>query len=188
MTDKSQDERAPIVLIGFMGSGKSTIGRRLARRLGREFVDLDSEIERAAGATIPQIFLQEGEAKFRERETEALRAMLLQPSVIASGGGIVTRPENRALLQAATSQRTAVIYLQALPETLAERIRRQPGTRPLIDGQGGPLDLEATRQRVEQLLAERRCFYHECATNVVNTDDRNFEAVIDEIQCILPGQ
>lgn len=170
-----------ILLIGFMGSGKSSIGRRVARRLHCDFLDLDKEIEAEAGCKIPQIFLREGEEKFRQRETNLLRKIIKKEAVIASGGGLVTRPENRALLLQAAARGTNIVYLQADPHTLAERIRRQPGKRPLIDGPGRPLDFEATKQRVEELLAARRAFYEECATQVVSTDGREFEEVVDEI-------
>lgn len=150
--------QSSILLIGFMGSGKSSIGRRLARRLNCPFTDLDQEIERAAGMKIPQIFEIEGEEKFRGRETQILRDILQNPAVIASGGGLVTRRENRALLRGAAVQGTAIAYLRGSPATLTERIRRQPGKRPLIDGPGEPLDYEATRRRVEELLFARADF------------------------------
>ena len=170
-----------ILLIGFMGCGKSSIGRRVARRLRCEFLDLDREIEIAARKKIAQIFASEGEEEFRRRETHTLRRVLKKSAVIASGGGVVTRPENRVLLAEAATRGTNIVYLQAGPDTLAERIRRQPGKRPLIDGPGKPLDYGATKRRVEELLAERAAFYEECATLVVLTDGRDFEVVVDEI-------
>jgi shikimate kinase len=170
-----------LILIGFMGSGKSSVGRRLARRLGCGFLDLDSEIERVAGQSIPQIFALEGEEKFREYETRVLQSVLQEEAVIASGGGLVTRPENRALLREAAARGAHVVYLKASPQTLAERIRRQPGTRPLIDGPGAPLDTEATRRRVEELLAMRAQFYEECATVTIQSDGAPFETVIQQI-------
>lgn len=169
-----------------MGSGKSSIGRRLARRLRSEFLDLDREIELSAGKKIPQIFADEGEEEFRYRETQALRKSLKKSVVIASGGGLVTRPENRALLREAAAQGASIVYLKAQPDTLAERIRRQPGKRPLIDGPGKPLNYEATKSRVEELLATRQDFYQECATHTVETDGRDFEDVIEEIVSALP--
>lgn len=175
-----------VVLIGFMGSGKSSIGRRLARRLRYEFLDLDREVELSAGKKISQIFADEGEEEFRRRETQALRKSLKKSAVIASGGGLVTRPENRALLREAAGQGASIIYLKAQSDTLAERIRRQPGKRPLIDGPGQPLNYEDTRSRVEELLESRREFYEECATHTVVTDGRDLEVVVDEIVSALP--
>ena len=170
-----------LVLVGFMGSGKSSIGRRVARRLRCAFLDLDREVEVAAGKRIPQIFADEGEEAFRRREIQALRDALKKAVVVASGGGLVTRPENRAALREAVEQGTSIIYLKAEPSTLAERIRRQPGKRPLIDGPGKILDYEATKQRVEELLALRQELYQECATHTVVTDGRDFDSVVDEI-------
>ena len=164
-----------------MGCGKSSIGRRVARRLRCAFLDLDREIEIASRKKIAQIFASEGEEEFRQRETQTLRKVLKKPAVIASGGGVVTRPENRALLAEAATRGTNIVYLQAGSDTLAERIRRQPGKRPLIDGPGKPLDFHATKRRVEELLAARTAFYEECATVIVSTDGRDFEAVVDEI-------
>jgi len=175
------NRNSSLLLIGFMGSGKSSIGRRVARRLRYAFVDLDKEVELGAGKKIPQIFADEGEEAFRQRETQALCKVLKQPAVIASGGGLVTRPENRAALREAVEKGTSIIYLKAEPATLAERIRRQPGKRPLIDGPGQVLDYEATRRRVEELLAVRQEFYEECATHTVVTDGLDFDIVVDSI-------
>lgn len=174
-----------LLLIGFMGSGKSSIGRRVAKRLKRPFLDVDKEIEIAAGQKIPQLFASEGEENFRQRETAALREALTKSAVIASGGGIVTRPENRDLLREVASQGAHIVYLKARPETLAERIRRQPGKRPLIDGPGQILNYAATKKRVEELLSLRASFYEECATAVVCTDNRSVESVLDEIVSVV---
>src|SRR5690349_9059414 len=104
-----------ILLIGFMGSGKSCVGRRLAGALRYSFIDLDEAIENAAGMRIPQIFATEGEAGFRRRETAALHGMLAQAAVIASGGGLVTLAENRALLHDAAQRGSQIVYLRAQP-------------------------------------------------------------------------
>ena len=170
-----------LVLIGFMGSGKSSIGRRLASALRLPFIDLDAEIEKSAGMRIPSIFAAEGEAGFRRYETQSLRAVLDKSAVIASGGGLVTREENRSLLHAAARNGARIVYLRAQADTLAKRIRRQPGTRPLIDGHGTPLDMEATRLRVEELLSQRAAWYEECATLTVDTDKINADGVVRHI-------
>ena len=92
--------RKPVLLIGMMGCGKSTVGRLLAERMRLPLIDLDEEIARAAGKTIPEIFAQEGEAGFRARETAALeRALAREDGVIATGGGIVTRAENIRMMR-----------------------------------------------------------------------------------------
>lgn len=169
------------VLIGFMGSGKSSVGRRLASALRLPFIDLDSDIEKAAGMRISQIFAAIGEAEFRRCETEALRIVLGKPAVISSGGGLVTREENRALLRTAAQNGSHIVYLRAQADTLAGRIRRQPGTRPLIDGHDTPLDMEATRKRVRELLAERAAWYEDCATLTIDTDRLRADGVVSEI-------
>lgn len=160
----------PVVLIGFMGSGKSAVARRLARMLHRRALDLDAMIEHDARCSIPHLFATQGEAAFRARETDALRHALTGHAVVATGGGIVTREENLALLQNAAQNGAQIVYLRARPETLAKRIRRQPGTRPLIDGQGAPLDLPTTQARVEELLAQREQSYEHAATLSIDTD------------------
>ena len=164
-----------------MGCGKSSIGRRVARRLRCPFLDLDREIEHAAGHKIAQIFALEGEESFRQLETQTLRKIITKPAIIASGGGIVTRRENRDLLADAAKNGTAIVYLKAKPETLAKRIRRQPGKRPLIDGTGQPLDYKATKRRVEEFLVGRAAWYEACATAIICTDGLEFEAVVDKI-------
>jgi len=170
-----------IILIGFMGSGKSSVARRLARRLKWEAVDLDQSIERAAGRRIAEIFAGDGEDAFRALETAALREALQTPSVIATGGGIVTRPENRELLREASEQGALVVYLRATPQRLVERIRRQPGKRPLIDGDALLNEVD-TRKRVEHLLADRARFYESCADVIVDTDALRPDEVAEAIQ------
>jgi len=176
--------QAPIVLIGFMGSGKSSVARRLAFRLGCEYVDLDNRIEVAAGQSIADIFSERGEAAFRLLETQELRDALQSPTVISPGGGTVTQPVNREILRSAIAQGAAVIYLRAQPHTLADRIRRQPGKRPLIDG-GKTLDMDATRRRVEELLEQRREHYESMATITIDTDGATLDDVSSEIEALL---
>jgi shikimate kinase len=166
-----------IVLVGFMGSGKSSVARVLARRLELPLLDLDSCIEASAHKSVAQIFADEGEDRFRALESEALRHSLLQPGVLATGGGVPTREENRAALQNAQAQ---VVYLRAQPETLATRIRRQTGTRPLIDGDR-VLDWNETRARVAELLAQRADHYERCADIVIDVDHSSVGQIAEEI-------
>ena len=125
-----------IVLIGLPGSGKSAVGRRLASRHGATFVDLDEVIEHEAGARIPEIFAEEGEAGFRARERAAIQALGVPDDateirrVIAPGGGAVVDPRNRWLLY----RGRVPIWLDGRPEILAQRLRRSPSIRPLITG------------------------------------------------------
>ncbi|QIG81023.1 shikimate kinase [Stakelama tenebrarum] len=119
----------PIVLIGLMGAGKSTVGRRLAQRLDLPFVDADSEIESAAGMTISEIFDKFGEAHFRDGERRVLARLIDDdtPKVIATGGGAFLNDDTRTLIL----DRTLAVWLDAEPHVLAERVSRRD-TRPLL--------------------------------------------------------
>ena len=141
-----------IVLVGLPGSGKSAVGRRLAQRHGATFVDLDERIERDTGRTIPEIFADDGEAAFRTLERRAV--IDLGPAdpepaivhVIASGGGAVVDPRNRWALYRGRSS----VWLDGRPEVLAQRLRRSPRVRPLIEARdpiGAVRDLGAKRER-----------------------------------------
>lgn len=121
---------SPIVLVGLMGVGKSTVGRRLANRLRVPFVDADHAIEEAAGMSVNEIFAQFGEPYFRDGERRVIARLVDgRPKVIATGGGAFINDETRALI---LEQATA-IWLNASPEVLAERVRRRD-TRPLLRG------------------------------------------------------
>ena len=133
----------PIVLIGLMGVGKTTVGRRLAMRLGLPFVDADHEIEAAAGMTVSEIFDRFGEAHFRDGERRVIARLIDGlPKVIATGGGAFLHPETRALI---LDQATAV-WLHAEPRILADRVRRRD-TRPLLRGRD-PLQVLSELARV----------------------------------------
>ena len=180
---KSDNAASPgagaIVLIGFMGSGKSSVARLLARDLKREAIDLDKVVEQMTGRTVAQLFATQGEAAFRALETEALQAALQTSRIISTGGGVPTQAQNRTLLKQAPAG-TCVVYLKAQPHTLATRIRRQPGKRPLIDG-GAVLNLAQTQARVAQLLAERAAHYEACADMIIDTDALRLPAVAQAI-------
>lgn len=158
-----------IFLLGFMGSGKSAVARHLSRALEWPLVDLDALIEARLGTSIADYFVREGEAKFRAVETETLRAISERRAVVSLGGGVPVRAVNREILASAVQNGALVAYLQTSPVILAQRIRRAPGKRPLIDGDGH-LDLEATQRRVEELMEQREGFYLRCANMVVQTD------------------
>ncbi len=120
----------PIVLVGLMGAGKTTVGRRLAQRLRLPFVDADHEIERAAGMTVTDIFDRFGEAHFRDGERRVIARLIDgTPRVVATGGGAFINPETRALIL----DRALAIWLDAEPAVLADRVRRRD-TRPLLRG------------------------------------------------------
>lgn len=173
----SQVLSRPLVLIGFMGSGKSSVGRSVARRLTAPYIDLDACIEERAGVSIAQLFASRGEDAFRQIETQVLGESLHHAAIIATGGGVVTREPNRSVLKAASQSGLAiVVYLRAQPETLTERIRRQPGLRPLIDGQS-TLGQVQTAARVRELLATRAPLYEECADAIIDTDGRTLDDI-----------
>ncbi len=138
-----------IVLIGFMGTGKSSCGRALATRLGCAFIDLDKYIENKEKMGIPEIFATKGETYFREKEREAVREVAQRKGVIiATGGGAVKDEENVALLK----ERGIIVCLSADVDTILQRTARR-GERPMLDGQ------EDRRKGVEELLASRQAMY-----------------------------
>lgn len=138
-----------IVLIGFMGTGKSSCGKALATRLGCAFVDLDKTIETKEGMSIPEIFTAKGEAYFREKEREAVREVAQRKgAVIATGGGAVKDEENFAALK----ERGVIICLTADIDTILARTERR-GERPMLDGQ------EDRRKGIEELLESRQAMY-----------------------------
>lgn len=149
-----------VVLIGFMGTGKSSVGRRVADSLGFIFVDTDQIVVELAGKPIPRIFAEDGEARFREWETEALRRCAARDrQVIATGGGIVTQPRNLDLLR----ETGYVFWLKATPEAVLQRVARNRD-RPLLQTD----DPLAT---IRELLTARAEWYRACAEEEVNTTD-----------------
>ena len=152
-----------IVLLGLRGAGKSSVARELARALGREAVDTDDLVAERARKSIARTFAEDGEARFRELEAEALRDALARRSIVAPGGGAVTRPENR---EAIRDSGALVVYLRARPETLAARVEADAAsaaTRPAL-APGGPL------AEARALLAAREAHYLGLAQLVVETD------------------
>ncbi|MEY2633744.1 MAG: hypothetical protein RIR00_2398 [Pseudomonadota bacterium] len=145
-----------IYLIGLMGAGKTTVGRQLARRLGRPFLDSDHEIEARTGVRIPTIFEIEGEEGFRRREIQVIDELSQESGlVVATGGGVVLRPENRQRL----GESGWVVYLNVPPLLLYERTRHDRN-RPL-------LQVENPLERLENLHTQRDPFYREIADLVV---------------------
>ncbi|ACR11823.1 shikimate kinase AroK [Teredinibacter turnerae] len=160
----------PVFLVGPMGAGKSTIGRMLAQRLEAEFHDTDQVIEARTGADIPWIFDVEGEAGFRDRETSVLDDLAqYQDVVIATGGGIVTREQNRHILQAAGT----VIYLTASIDQLVNRTYKDK-KRPL-------LQVDNPREKIVELYTVRDPLYRSVADYVLVTDGRSPKYVVQHI-------
>lgn len=160
-----------IILIGFMGSGKSSVGKRLARRLNYHFEDTDQMIEMKAGCTINHIFERKGEAYFRELETailEEIKSFTTQ-TVIATGGGMPVAKHNRERLK----EIGHVVYLKASKETIVKRLSGDK-TRPKLRG-------DNLSGKVDQLLTIREPIYEEAAHQVVETDSKPFDEIIDLI-------
>lgn len=163
-----------IFLVGPMGSGKSTIGRQLAKKLQRKFFDSDREIEKRTGVSISWIFEMEGEEGFREREQKIIEELtMMKDIVLATGGGAVLAEENRRNLS-----RGKVVYLVTSAEQLYRRTSRDT-SRPLL--QGGD-----RRQKIKQLMDQRDPLYREVADVVLQTGDqsvtRTVNAVIKQLQ------
>jgi shikimate kinase len=162
--------RGNLFLVGLMGAGKSTLGRQLARRLAKRFVDADHELEERLGVTIPTIFEIECETGFRDREEAVIDDLTqLTDIVLATGGGAVLRPASRERLKA----NGTVIYLFADPETLWDRVRNSRH-RPMLQA----VD---PRQRLFDLYAQRDALYREVADHVIPSDR---EAVVRFV-CLL---
>ncbi|HRK32895.1 MAG TPA: shikimate kinase [Tepidisphaeraceae bacterium] len=147
-----------IMLVGYRGSGKSSIGRRLACELSQNFADTDAMIVRQAGRSIAGIFIDQGEAYFRDLEAAAVaEACKLDDHVVALGGGAVLRPENRAAIKASGA---SVIYLKCDPAVLLRRIGADPSSaesRPPLTSAGGGIE------EIQRLLTERESLYREVA-------------------------
>ena len=159
-----------VFLTGFMGTGKTAVGRELARRLGLRFVDLDHEIEREAGMRVTDIFARHGEADFRSRERAVIERMRADSgAVVATGGGAVVDVENRRRMRAAGS----IVCLRADVATILERVGGGAG-RPLLAG------TEDKAERVRALLEARAAAYAD-ADHHVETSGRSIIAIVDEI-------
>jgi len=163
-----------LFLIGYRGTGKTTVAQLVAGRLGWPWLDTDVEIERQAGQSIAEIFARSGESAFRDWETRVLEESLkCQAAVIALGGGIILRERNRKLLQPGGK----TVWLTALPETLWKRIAQDAmtaGRRPNLTTGGG-------LNEIEEILAKRLPLYRECADWVVDTEGKSPAEVARDI-------
>jgi shikimate kinase len=159
-----------LVLVGMMGAGKTSIGRRVGKRLGRRHVDLDVAIERAAAMRVTEIFAAEGEAGFRDREHIVLVHTLAddEPLVISTGGGAVLRADNRAVMR----DRSVVVWLRATPSTLLTRVG---------DGSGRPMLAGDPLGQLTRLVAERASEYAAAAHHIVDVDRLSFDRVTDRV-------
>ena len=167
-----------IVLVGLMGAGKSTVGRRLAARLGMDFIDADEEIERAAGMSIAEIFERYGEAAFRDGERRVIARIIHGPAcVLATGGGAFVNDETRALILA----EALAIWLDADVDTLAARVARR-STRPLLIGKD-------PRAVLTELAAARNPLYAQAPLRVPSASaphDVTVEAILKALETCQP--
>lgn len=155
-----------LVLVGLMGSGKSSVGRRVAETSHRSFVDTDHRIEKIAGLSIRDIFSNHGESEFRRMESDVLRDVLSSatPTVVATGGGVVLSEVNRDLLGG-----HHVIWLRATIDTLATRLVHTASRRPLLDGD--------VRERLLALERDRSNLYRVVSSRIVDVDDLEVDEV-----------
>ena len=169
-----------VILTGFMATGKTEVGRRLARRLGRPFVDIDGLVETAAGRTVADIFAAEGEQRFRELERTAVaEACRVPDAVVATGGGTLLDPENRRRLAAAGP----IVCLSAPAAEILRRVD-DPKSRPLLANGRADGDRLA---RIERLLADRAPIYA-LATHAVDTAGLSLDEVVERVSALVAGR
>jgi len=163
--------KSSIALIGFMGVGKTAVGKVLAKKLNREFVELDSLIERKAGKPIPEIFEQDGEVAFRELEIEVTRGVAGNKNqVIACGGGIVLNKINIDRLK----RDSIIVYLTASPRVILERVSNGDGGRPLLKVTNPAL-------AIQELLRFRQPLYEQAADIIIDTSKMDADSVAEQI-------
>ena len=167
--------KSNIALVGFMGAGKTEVGRLLAEKLGKDFLEVDELIEQRAGKSVPEIFQQDGEIAFRELEIEATReAAEKRDAVIACGGGAVLNQINIDRLR----EHGVIIYLAASPEVILNRTSSDTGERPLLVA-------EDKASRVKKLLNLRQPFYERAADITVNTSELDVTGVVGKIISVI---
>ena len=163
--------KTSLALIGFMGTGKTVVAKALARRLNKEFIELDSLIQEKAGKDIPEIFQQDGEAAFRRLETEVTGQVAgRKNAVIAGGGGIVLNKINIEYLK----KECVIVYLTASPEVILKRTANAKNKRPL-------LEVADKAQRVRELLKQRQPLYEQAADIKIDTSGLNINSIAEQI-------
>jgi shikimate kinase len=167
-----------VTLIGYRGTGKTSVAPPLAKRLGFDVLDADTEIERRAGQTIREIFAAEGEAGFRAREREVMAESLTKSRLVTAGGGAVLNPDTRIEMKAAGP----VVWLRAAVDTIEANVAADATTRqrrPNLTAGGG-------RGEIEEMLKIREPIYHDCATITVDIDGHSIAAIVEQILLSLP--
>lgn len=161
-------------MIGFMGSGKSTVGKELAYKLNRELVDMDYTIEQQAGKSIKEIFATDGEEAFRQLETELIVQMIDQRSkIVSTGGGVVMRQENVDAMKAGGR----IVFLHANEEQLIKFLKHDK-KRPLLQG-------EDYKERIRELLSKRESHYMNAADMIIQCTGKNIQEITQEIMELL---
>jgi len=170
-------ERRHVALIGMAGVGKTSVGRRVARALHSEWVDLDSSIEQRTGRTVEELFAGVGERGFRSAETDDLADLFgeVKPQVVSTGGGAVLSARNADLLR----HGAFTVWLRASDETLVARLKRSNKVRPLIAGD--------VAGNVARLNRERADAYKRCADAVVDVDDLKIDEVVRRVVAEIPS-
>lgn len=165
-----------ISLTGFMGCGKSCIGKILSEKLGFKFIDLDTWIEEHEGRSVRRIFTENGEAGFRRIETTALGEVIEEEGdmVLALGGGTLTSATAANMVH----ERTKCVYLKAGIDTLVFNLTNWPGDRPMLDGNP---DSETLRRRIGELMSQRESTYRRTAHIILDIDGKDYDTVSDEI-------
>ena len=168
-----------IILIGFMGAGKSTMGRLIANKLGCKFIDTDIYIEKKEGRSIPEIFADDGEAYFRSAETDALKELLKsdEKHVLALGGGTPLLEENRELLKASDAY---VIFLKISAKDAYERLKDDV-SRPLLQGTN-------VKEKIESLLQMRNPVYETIADYVLLEDNKTLDDIFYELSGVIKNK
>jgi shikimate kinase len=163
-----------VVITGFMGTGKSSVGRALAQRLGVRFVDTDTLVEEREGRSVADIFAADGEPYFRAAERKAIEAALAEPrAVVATGGGAIVDRQNLDKLKAAAP----LVCLTARADVIEARVRAEGSTRPLLADPD-------PRRRIEELLAQRQSAYDQADLRV-DTSDRDLDDIVGQIAAFL---
>lgn len=170
-----EGDMEPIILIGFMGAGKTSIGKKLALELEVEFLDTDEMIEAQVGQKISELFAKSGEECFRAKETTLLEELVVKKpvAIISTGGGMPVRSENRELLK----KLGTVIYLKASAEDICRRLKNDT-TRPLLSGAN-------PEAKVREILSSREAFYEAAADYTLYTSGKEIKQIITEIRRIL---